>query len=443
MRNVRLFRGLLGVDRRTVIEGIELGGDRPDAQTVIVRVRPRSSVSRRCGRCGRKAAWYDRGQGRRCWRSLDWGTVQVVLEADAPRVNCPEHGPTVVVVPWARHHAGHTYAFDDTVAWLAVACSKTAVCELMRIAWRTVGSIVARVWADTEKTVDRLAGLRRIGIDEISYKRHHKYLTVVVDHDTGRLVWAAPGRDRATVARFFEALGPQRAAQITHVSADAADWITEVVAQRCPTAIRCADPFHVVAWATEALDIERRRAWNDARRLARTEPKLRRGRRPKDAPPRPGHDRARKLKNVRYALWKNPEDLTEHQHAKLAWIATTDPRLYRAYLLKEGLRYVFSVKGEEGKQALDRWISWAQHSRIPVFIELADRIARHRQAIEAALEHGLSQGLIESTNTKIRLLTRVAFGFHSAQALIALAMLSLGGHRPTLPGRPAHPRISQ
>ena len=261
--------GALGVDRRTVIEDIEFDQEADGAEVVAARVRPRSGVSRRCGRCGRRAPWYDRGAGRRGWRGLDWGTVQVFLEADTPRVNCPAHGPTVVAVPWARHHAGHTYAFDDTVAWLAVACSKTAVCELMRVAWRTVGAIVARVWADAEKTVDRFAGLRRIGIDEISYKRRHKYLTVVVDHDSGRLVWAAPGRDTATLRRFFDALGVERAAQITHVSADAADWIGDVVTERCPGAIRCADPFHVVAWATEALDAERRRAWNDARALAR------------------------------------------------------------------------------------------------------------------------------------------------------------------------------
>ena len=115
----------------------------------------------------------------------------------------------------------------------------------MRIAWRTVGAIVARVWADTEKTVDRFADLRRIGIDEISYKRHHKYLTIVVDHDSGRLVWAAPGRDTTTLRRFFDAWVPSACAQITHVSADAADWIADVVTQRCPAAIRCADPFYV------------------------------------------------------------------------------------------------------------------------------------------------------------------------------------------------------
>ena len=260
-------------------------------------------------------------------------------------------------------------------------------------------------------------------------------MTIVVDHDTGRLVWAAAGRDKTTLRRFFDALGDGRCALITHVSADAADWIADVVAERCPGAIRCADPFHVVAWATEALDAERRRAWNDARALARTEPKRGRGRPGKESPPRPGHEQARKLKGARYALWKNPDDLTERQTEKLARIAKTDTRLYRAYLLKEGLRHVFSVKGQAGKEALDKWISWARRCRIPVFVELASRIVTHRDPIDAALDHGLSQGLIESTNTKIRVLTRIAFGFHNAEALIALAMLALGGHRPALPGR--------
>ena len=100
--------------------------------------------------------------------------VRAVLEADAPRVSCPEHGVVVAAVPWARHDADHTRAFDDQVAWLAVTCSKTAVTELMRIAWRTVGAIVTRVSADIDARVDRLAGLHRIGIDEISYKRGYR-----------------------------------------------------------------------------------------------------------------------------------------------------------------------------------------------------------------------------------------------------------------------------
>jgi transposase len=270
------------------------------------------------------------------------GTIQVVLEADAPRVNCPAHGPTVRQVPWARHGAGHTRSFDQQVAWLATQCSKTAITELMRIAWRTVGSIIARVWADTAAEVDAFAGLQRIGIDEISYKRRHKYLTVVVDHDSGRLVWAHPGHQRATVRAFFDALeasGQGRCAQITHVSADGAEWIADVVADRCPDAIRCADPFHVVGWATEALDAVRREAWTNARRGGHTRNHgWAHGRR---ATVSTGPALA--LRRARYALWKNPENLTDRQRVKLEWIAKTDPRLYRAYLLKEGLRTVFKL----------------------------------------------------------------------------------------------------
>ena len=169
------------------------------------------------------------------------------IEANASRVRCRVHGPTVIQVPWARHDVGHTHDFDAMAAWLAVRTSKTATCQLLRVAWRTVGSIVTRVNDDVEAVVDRLDGLRRIGIDEISYKRSHRYLIVVVDHDSGRLVWAGPGRSEAALNRFFDELGDQRAAELTHVSADMAEWIAKAVAQRAPNAIRCADPFHIVA----------------------------------------------------------------------------------------------------------------------------------------------------------------------------------------------------
>jgi transposase len=429
VRDASLWRALLGVEK-TVIEDVEHD---IDAGVLIVHVRPQRPRQGRCGACGRRAAWYDQGEGRRRWRSLDLGTVPVFLEADAPRVNCRAHGPTVRQVPWARHAAGHTLAFDQQVAWLATQCSKTAVTELMRIAWRTVGAIIARVWADTAAGVDQFAGLRRIGIDEISYKRGHKYLTVVVDHDTGRLVWATPGRTRGAVHAFFDALeasGAGRCAQITHISADGAEWIADVVAQRCPGAVRCADPFHVVGWATDALDEVRRQAWNDAKRSGNQKIRHSGGKER-----RLGTGPALALKRARFALWKNPENLTERQRAKVEWIAKTDPRLYRAYLLKEGLRLVFQLPAHEAPVALDRWIGWARRSRIPNFVRLQRRIVKYRAEILAAIEHGLSNGRIESVNTKIRLLTRIAFGFAQPDALIALAMLNLGGHRPELPGR--------
>ena len=424
MQNARVWQRVLGlVD--TVIEGVVIDDA---AGAVVVSVRPRKGRCRRCGRCGRRSSLYDQGDGRRRWRGVDLGSLRVFLEADSPRVTCAEHGPTVTEVPWARHRAGHTRDFDDTVAWLAVHTSKSAVVELMRVAWRTVGAIVARVSADLSNSAGRLEGLRRIGIDEISYRRGSHYLTVVVDHDTRRLVWASPGRHDATVHRFFDDLGPDRTGQITHISADAAPWIGRVVAKRCPHAALCIDPFHVVAWATEALDEVRRQAWNDARGgRPQRQGGLRRANWNKKSHP---------LKRVRWALWKNPDRLSDPQRHQLQWVADNHPRVWRAYRLKEGLRYVFKCQDpHEAKHALASWLAWAGRSQLEPFVAVARMIRRCRPGVEAALDHKLSNALVESTNTKIRLIHRRAFGFHSAEALIGLAMLSLGQPRPALPGR--------
>ena len=412
MRSGRLWARLVGV------EGAVIGRVLYDEQAgvVVVTARPRKHLQGRCGVCARRCPGFDQGEGRRRWRALDLGTLKAFVEADVPRVRCPEHGVVVVAVPWARHGARHTRGFDDTAAWLAVHTSMQAVSQLLRVAWETVGRVVTRVTADAEAACDRFDGLRRVGIDEISYKRGHKYLTVVVDHDAGRLVWAAPGRDAATLSRFFDALGPERCAKVRLVSADAAEWIALTVAARCPQAVLCADPFHVVKWATDALDEVRREVWNTARKGGEVA-------------------LAGELKGARWALWKNPEDLTRRQRGKLAWIARVNGRLYRAYLLKEQLRLVFKLKGVRATVLLEAWLGWARRCRIPAFVKLAKTITAHRSSIQAALTEGLSNGLVESTNTKIRLLTRVAFGFRSPNALIALAMLSVGGLCPPLPER--------
>ena len=193
MQNNRVWQRACGLDR-TVVEGVRFD---EAADAIVVSVRSNSRARGRCGRCGRRSPGYDGGDGRRRWRALDAGTTRVFVESDARRVRCSTHGPTVAQVPWARHDTGHTRDFDAMAAWLSVRTSKSATCQLLRVAWRTIRSIITRVNNDVEANIDRLEGLRRIGIDEISYKRGHRYLIVVVDHDTGRLVWAGPGRSEA------------------------------------------------------------------------------------------------------------------------------------------------------------------------------------------------------------------------------------------------------
>jgi len=174
------------------------------------------------------------------------------------------------------------------------------------------------------------------------------------------------------------------------------------------------DPFHVVALASDALDEIRREVWNQARRAGEIAI-------------------AKDLKGARFALWKNPENLTGRQQLKLADIKNTNEPLYRAYLLKEQLRAFYRVPAEHAKDMLDAWLSWARRSRLEPFVKLARTITEQRAGILAAIEHGLSNARVEAINTQIRMLTRRAFGFHSPEALIALAMLSLNGLCPPLP----------
>ena len=415
MLAANVWRKLLGVDRATVIEEIDFD---EEAESVVVHVRPRRSTKRRCGRCGRRAPGYDQGEGRRNWRALDLGTLQCFLQADSPRVNCPEHGPTVAQVPWARHGAGHTRELDDQVAWLVTHTAKSTVVDLMRVAWRTVGSIITRVVDDGRAAHDPFDNLTRIGIDEISYKKGHRYLTIVVDHDSGRLVWAAVGRDKVTLNKFFDLVGDERCAQIRLVSADGASWIGDVVAERAKNATLCIDSFHVCQWASKALDEVRRQVWNEARKRGMSQ-------------------HAKELKGCRYALWRNPEDLTPRQHQKLAWVAKVNGPLYRAYLLKEQLRIAIAKKGVLALTMLDEWLIWAARCRIPAFVELGRKIKRNIKGIEAAMLNNLSNALVESTNTKLRVLHRMAFGFAKPEHLIALALLDRGGCCPPLPGRAA------
>lgn len=415
MRMSRVFAGAVG-GPDVVVEDVSLEVETSRArvpvagEVLVLTVRPKAGAAGRCSRCKARCPGYDGGDGMRRWRSLDVGTTKAYLRAEAPRVECGEHGVVVADVPWARPGAKHTYLFEDTCAWLTAHAALSVVAVFLRVAWRTIAAIVGRVVADGRDTNDLLAGLTRIGIDEISYRKGHRYLTGVVDHTTGRLVWAAEGRNKDTLARFFDELGTQRAAALTHVSADGAEWIHSVVGAKAPSAVICLDPFHVVMWGMKALDKVRVRTTASS---------------------------GTRDRNLMWAVRKNPADLTGEQKTSVASIQATNKTLYRAYLLKEQLRAVFQVKGAGGHALLAGWLSWARRCRIPEFVKLAATIGAYRPLIRNTLDHGLSNAKSEATNTHLRALTKRAYGFHSPDALIGMAMLTRGGLCPPLPGRAA------
>lgn len=245
-------------------------------------------------------------------------------------------------------------------------------------------------------------------MDEISYKKYHNYLIIVVDHDKGKVVWADEGKDSATLNRFFDELGPDRAKRLTAVSCDMGRAYPKSVADHAPQATICWDPFHVVALATKALDAVRREHWSMLRKT--------------DA------EAARKFKGARWVLLKNPEDLTCNQAGSLAEFKRAGGVIWRAYGLKEALRAIFDGDLAEGEAAvlLSRWCAWAQRCRIPEFVKLGRTMREHRDGILASIRLRLSHGRVEGLNNKIRLITRRAFGFHSAKAAAAMVLLCCG-----------------
>ena len=412
-----ILKEILNV-KHTAIDDINFNAD----GSLTIDVHPTKGEQCRCSLCGKRSPRYDAGRGLKLWRTCDWNTHIVYLRADVSRVRCPKHGVVTAAVPWARHDSSFTYEFEHMAAWLSLNCSRKMVARFMRIAWNTVGPIISRVRDDIDfDPKSRFDDLVNIGVDETSYKKGHKYITVVVNHDTGKVVWLHEGHGKAVFSEFFKALSPKQLASIKLVSGDGAKWIQGCINEFCPDAKRCVDPFHVVSWAMDALDDVRTAAAKDARKKITGSSKRKVGRPPADAP-KPDTT-AKDIKGSKFALGKAPEHLTANQQVQIELIAKKDKRLYRAYLLKEELRLVFKQDDNAGKAQLDHFIKWAQHCRIPEFVELQRKIRRHYDAIIATLEHGLSNARIEAVNNKIKLTIRMAYGFRNIDNMMDMIML--------------------
>lgn len=384
----------------------------PEEKVLVIVVEPDEASRHRCPKCQRRGKVVETDVVR--WRTLDVHGKRAFLEYALPRIICSEHGKITAGVPWARHDERYSRPFEEFAAWKAAHTPWTRAAAELRITWGALAGIVVRVGADAAAGTDRLEGLRRIGIDEKSWgKGSEKFLVIVTDHDTGRIVWIAEGRDQATVGAFFDALGA-RAALLTHVSADGADWIHPVVRKRAPQASLCLDAFHIVKWANEKLDELRRRTASELRAAGR-------------------EDQAATIGKGLWALRKKPINLTGNQKTALAGIAADNKQLYKGYLLKEQLREALAVKGDDGKTLLRGMIAWAHRCRIPEFVKLAKTLSKYRPTIDNTLEHAVSNGRAEALNAQVNALITRARGFRSAKALMDMILFVHGGLCPVSP----------
>jgi transposase len=337
--------------------------------------------------------------------------ARVVVLAYAPRrVACRRCGVRTERVPWGASASRFSWAFEEWVAYLAQITDQTKVHKLTGVAWSTVGKIIERV-VSRRLSPDRLANLRRIGIDEFSYRKRHRYLTIVVDHDRRRVVWAAEGRSAETLRGFFRELGPQACAAVELVSIDMAGGYKKAIAEFLPEAQVIYDRFHVQRLASDALDAVRRAMVREAVAAAEN-----------------GHPGPSTLKKTRWVLLRGWQRLDKDERARLAEVQRTNRPLYRGYLLKETLAGALDYRQPaRAEKALRSWIAWACRSRLRPFVRVARTIRSHFQGVLAYIRHRLTNGLAEGLNNKLRIVSRRAYGFHSAEALIAMLFLNSGG----------------
>ncbi|MGH3659505.1 MAG: transposase, partial [Micromonosporaceae bacterium] len=261
MRVTAVFNRLLALPGISV-RGVSFTA--PDTVEVTVALRRKRLV---CPLCDHTSwARHDTRPVASTWRHLDLGRWRVQVRAELRRIHCPEHGIRVEGVSFARPGSKFTRDFEDLVAYLATKTDKTAITRLMRIDWDTVGRICERVVADGLDP-DRLDGLVEIGVDEVSWKRQHNYLTLVTDHRRGKIVWGTEGKDTAALDRFFAELGEHRAGRLEAISMDMGPAYAKSAGKHAHQATACIDPFHAVAKVAEALDKVRRAEWNALRRL--------------------------------------------------------------------------------------------------------------------------------------------------------------------------------
>ena len=376
---------------------------------VAVAVRGRS----RCSRCSRKCARYDRLEARR-WRDLDALGRRVFLEGTLWRVSCTKCGVVVEEVWWADAGSRFTRRFEDLVAWKAQHCDKTTIQTEMRIAWRTVGAIIERVVARRRSPID-WTKLKAISVDELSYRKGHHYLTLVVDLESGRIVWSKEGRSEATLTAFFQLIGEDACAGIRHAAIDMSAAYRNSIEKCLPNATIVFDRFHVQQLASKAVDNVRREQWREARGI--------------------DVESAHAIKGTRWALLKRPWNVTPKQDEILSALPRANASLYRAYLLKESLAGIYDRLLLPGwaKRRLNEWLRWASRSRMPSFVKLSRTIRGHFEGVLAYFETGYTTSRSEGINAKARLATRQAFGFHSADAVRAMIDLRCTGLIVPLP----------
>lgn len=397
MRDTQLFEQALGLAPpwRVVRAAFDAEGRRLD---VYLDFEPGAAFA--CPECG-GAGCKAHDTVAKSWRHLNFFQHEAHLHARVPRVRCGACGVRLVAVPWARPGSGFTLLFEALVLALVKAMPVQAVARIIgehdtRI-WRVVHHYVAEARAAAD-----FSHVRAVGVDETASKRGHQYITLFMDLEASRLLFATAGRDSTTLAAFREDLEAHggRGERVAELCLDMSPAFLKGAAASFPEASVTFDKFHVMQVINTAVDTVRREE-----RKSRPE-----------------------LKGTRYVWLKNPAHLTPHQQGRLEELDVRRLALKtaRAYHLRLAFQELWTVAADEAAAFIKRWYFWATHSRLQPMIDVARTVRRHQDGILRWCQSRLSNGLLEGVNSLVQAAKAKARGYRSTRNLIAMAYLIAG-----------------
>jgi transposase len=345
---------------------------------------------------------------RMTWRHLNFFQHQAYLNARVPRVRCEKCGVKKIAAPWARPDSGFTLLFEAMVMAMVSAMPVKAVA-------RIVGEHDTKLWRVVHHYVDEAraradaSGVTRVAIDETAARRGHNYISLFVDIDQARVLFAAEGRDAATVAAFAEDLRAHRGAPeaVEEVCIDMSPAFIKGVADNLPKAAVTFDKFHAVKIINEAVD-----------QVRRAEQKT----------------KAALLRGTRYIWLRNPANLSERQKATLDSLPTHHLKTARAYQIRLAFQDLYQQPSTQTATAfLKKWYFWATHCRLDPMIEAARTVKRHWDGILRWFDSKIANGLIEGINSLVQAAKAKARGYRSMRNLKAIVYLLAGKLDLTLP----------
>lgn len=359
---------------------------------------PRGSVFA-CPVCGVVCKAHDTSE--RKWRHLNFFQHQAFLHARTPRVECSQCGVHVVAVPWARPGSGFTLLFEALVMMMAKAMPAIAVGRIVNehdtLIWRIVTHYVDAARAKADHST-----VTQVGVDETASRRGQKYVSLFVDLDERKVLFATPGKDSATVAAFAEDLQAHggNPEAVTEVSADMSKAFSKGIAASLPNAQVTFDKFHVVSLVNDAVDQVRRLEQSTNPELAKS----------------------------RYVWLKNPENLNEGQWEKFDALDIVNSHLKtaRAYQIRLTFQDLFNQPADKAKAYLDKWYFWATHSRLPPIIKVAKTIRKHQAGILRWFISGINNGILEGINSLVQAAKAKARGYRSDRNLATIIYLIVG-----------------